>query len=275
VRRALSVAVAVGLVLSTADVALGTGLNELGGRAGDAGLGRPLIVRQGRGSEPRPTVLSAAVHATSTGESGYVAYYPSYDTGFTLVSAKWVEPSVTCPVPKLYDPAEAFWVGFTGDGTVEQAGSFVFCSNGTPYHWSFWEMYPTTGLARVFQIQPGDVIKSKVTYHPSSGRFVMIVKDLTSAQSFVQRSTCGAGLGCSRISANWIVEDTTDTLPDWGTLRFYHCHARSDTGTIGTVSGPAWSYTPIDMVDGSGNLRAHVSSLNATGAAFRDTWDAP
>jgi hypothetical protein len=261
VRRALSVAVAVGLVLSTADVALGAGLNDLGDHARDAG---PLVVRQGRISEPRPTVLATA-HATSTGEAGYQAYYPSFDTGFTLVSAKWVQPAVTCPVPKsIYDPAVAFWVGFAGgSGTVEQAGSFVFCSNGAPYYWSFWTMYPSTGLARIFQIQPGDIIKAKVAFHPSNGRFVLIVRDLTSAQSFVQWSTCGASLDCSRQTANWTAEVLTDTLPDWGKLLFYSCHAVSDTGTIGTVSGPGWSYTPIDMVDGSGNLRAHVSSLNA------------
>jgi hypothetical protein len=186
-----------------------------------------------------------------------------------------VQPSVTCPVPKLYSPQEGFWVGFAGgSGTVEQAGSYVLCSNGTPYYWSWWEMYPSTGIALMFAIEPGDLIKAKVTYHPASGRFVLIVRDLTSAQSFVQRSTCGAGLDCSRQTANWIAEDTTDTLPDWGKLRFYSCHAVSDTGTIGSVSGPGWSYTPIDMVDGSGNLRAHVSSLNATGTSFTDTWDA-
>jgi hypothetical protein len=84
----------------------------------------------------------------------------------------------------------------------------------------------------------------------------------------------GALDDCFRQTANWIAEDLTDTLPDWGKLRFYSCHAVSDTGTIGTVSGPGWSYTPIDMVDGSGNLRAHVSSLNATGTSFTDTWDA-
>ena len=208
--------------------------------------------------------------------SGYQAYFPSFDTGFTVVSAKWVEPSITCPPPdNLPNPTVAFWVGLSGDGTVEQSGSFAFCVNGIPSHWSFWSMFPATGTALVFTIEAGDVIKSKVSYLASSDRFVMLVKDLTSGQSFVQRGSCGAGLDCSRVSANWIAENPSGPLPDWGTMRFYGCHATSDLGTIGTISGPGWSNLPIDLVDDSFNLRAHVSGLNATGTAFTDTWDAP
>jgi Peptidase A4 family len=209
-------------------------------------------------------------HATSDLWSGYVAF-ASHHHKFTSVSAKWIEPAVTCPT----DGSVAFWVGFSNQGTVEQAGSFIRCSAGQPTYWSFWEMAPTEPIRGVFQVQPGDVLKSRVSFlgsraHP---KFEMSVRDITSGQSSRRDAACGQGLECSRTAVDWIGETISGDLPNWGSIRFSSCRATLDTGQLGPIGSPYWSNIPIDLVYfPSEQQRAVVTDLRGTGAFFRDIW---
>ena len=68
----------------------------------------------------------------STNWSGYAA------TGrFTSVSATWTEPAGHCTSATRY---ASFWVGLDGfnSNTVEQTGSDVDCSGGSPVYYSWY-----------------------------------------------------------------------------------------------------------------------------------------
>jgi hypothetical protein len=135
-------------------------------------------------------------------------------------------------------------------------------------------MYPTEPIIRVFQIQPGDVLKSRVSFGAGGHhQFEMSIRDITSGQSSTRDIACEQGLSCSRTYADWIGESISGDLPNWGSIRFSACRGALDTGQSGPIGSPYWSNLPIDMVDyPSGVKRAVVMDLRGTGAFFRDIW---
>ena len=85
----------------------------------------------------------------STNWSGYAA------TGsFTSVSAHWTEPTGHCTSATRYS---SFWVGLDGfnSTTVEQTGSEVDCSGGSPVYYSWYEMYPAFPVNFSNTVRPG------------------------------------------------------------------------------------------------------------------------
>lgn len=79
--------------------------------------------------------------ATTASHAGTWSGYVDKGATFTYVSASWIQPAVSCPVPTA---RVSFWIGFDGfgNGTVEQAGTFVKCSLNAPVDYrAFWEMF--------------------------------------------------------------------------------------------------------------------------------------
>jgi hypothetical protein len=91
--------------------------------------------------------------------SGYAATGGTY----TSVSSSWVEPAGICSSGNQYS---SFWVGLDGynSTTVEQTGSEVDCSGGTPQYYSWYEMYPSYPVNFSNEVQPGDHFTASVAY---------------------------------------------------------------------------------------------------------------
>ena len=129
------------------------------------------------------TGRSSPQHASqSTNWSGYAA------TGsFHSVSANWTEPTGRCTSATRY---ASFWVGLDGlnSSTVEQTGSEVDCSGGSPVYYSWYEMYPafphnfSNSAANGSPI--GNFAPTRIVMVDNSGRPKDSVSSLTGGGSF-------------------------------------------------------------------------------------------
>jgi hypothetical protein len=144
---------------------------------------------------------------------------------FTSVSAKWRQPSVTCPTNGA---RVSFWVGLDTK-TIEQVGTIVLCkaAHKPPTYRAWWEMYigKNSPGAKPFAVSPGDMIQASVSYPGllPPGVFVLEVKDLTNGRSFRDTKSCAAGVTCKRNAAEWIVERPGGgkyALADYGSVAF-------------------------------------------------------
>jgi hypothetical protein len=214
--------------------------------------GRPLT-----GHHVRP-VTGGHLNSTSTNWSGYAA------TGtFTSVSAHWVQPAGSCTSRTTYS---SFWVGLDGynSNSVEQTGSEVDCSRGTPRYYSWYEMYPAYPVNYSDTVQAGDSFSATVSYL-GSNQYQLVLSDTTRGWSHsVTQSLSGA----PRSSAEVIAEAPSSSsgvlpLTNFGTANF----------TASTANGsPIGNFSPdkIDMVSGS-TTKATTSALSG-GTAFSVTW---
>jgi Peptidase A4 family len=196
---------------------------------------------------------------TSTNWSGYAA------TGsFTSVSANWTEPAGHCTSATRYS---SFWVGLDGfnSGTVEQTGTEVDCSGGSPVYYSWYEMYPAFPHNFSSTVRPGDHFFGSVTYN-GSGSYTLVLQDITRGwKHTVSKSLSGAANSSAEVIAE-APSSSTGVLPlaDFGTVNF--SSATANGSPIGSF-GPA----KINMVDGSGRLKDQTSALSG-GGSFSDTW---
>jgi Peptidase A4 family len=197
----------------------------------------------------------------STNWSGYAA------TGsFTSVSANWTEPTGHCTSATRYS---SFWVGLDGfnSTTVEQTGSEVDCSGGSPVYYSWYEMYPAFPVNFSNTVRPGDKFFGSVTFNGGSS-YTLVLQDITQGwKHTVNKSLSGA----ANSSAEVIAEAPCCTasggilpLADFGTVNF--SNATANGSAIGNSSP-----VQIDMIDNSGRLKDQTSSLSG-GGSFSDTW---
>ena len=197
----------------------------------------------------------------SSNWSGYAA------TGsFTSVSANWTEPTGHCTSATRYS---SFWVGLDGfnSNTVEQTGSDVDCSGGSPVYYSWYEMYPAFPVNFSNTVRPGDKFFGSVTFNGGSS-YTLVLQDITQGwKHTVHKSLTGA----ANSSAEVIAEAPCCTasggilpLANFGTVNF--SNAKANGSAIGNSSP-----VQIDMVDNSGRLKDQTSALSG-GASFSDTW---
>ena len=137
----------------------------------------------------------AVTNFTSNNWDGYFATDASHDTDFTAISATWTEAKVTCSSKK--EAWAGFWIGLDGwwNDSVEQGGTEAICLNGSPQYSVWWEMFPFNAIQVSFAINPGDTIHASVTYSPSSKKFDIVVKDLTSGKTLTKNIACQQGQG--------------------------------------------------------------------------------
>ncbi|MGO9342933.1 MAG: G1 family glutamic endopeptidase [Acidimicrobiales bacterium] len=211
---------------------------------------------------------------SSTNWSGYA------DTGsansFSAVSGTWVEPTGTCGSGVSL---AAFWVGIDGisaaDPTVQQDGTIIECSGGSPVYADWWETYPGNSVQIEKAVNPGDVITASVVVN---GSYQMKVTDSThSGDSFSVTEPCGAST-CKNKSAEWIAEapccvsgGNVYPLTNFGTWKVTSA-ATTYKGTPGSISVDP-NIDKITMVDGSNAVKAAPGNLKASGTKFKDTWE--
>ena len=208
--------------------------------------------------------LIATTPGSKTTSSNWSGYALSAGHPFTSVSSSWVEPTAACTSATSYS---AFWVGLDGytDTTVEQDGTAVDCSSGTPSYYAWYEMYPAAPVT-VRDVEPGDVIDARVA-STGGGRFTLTIADTTSGWSTsVTKSLKSAKLG----SAEVIAEAPCCTgvggplpLTDFGTVSF------TDSLANGQSFG---SLSPTKITMKSGKVVKALPGALTGGEAFTVTW---
>ncbi len=155
-----------------------------------------------------PPALASSPH-TSLAPGGYAA------TGgrFTSVSASWVQPAFTCVSTTS---AASFWVGLDGvtDSTVEQTGTEVDCSGGSPVYHGWYELLPSPEVIYSNPVSAGDLFDASVTTDGSGG-FTLTLTDATQGWSrTTQKSLAGAALSSAEVMAEVPSGAGAQALPD-------------------------------------------------------------
>jgi hypothetical protein len=207
--------------------------------------------------------VAAATHlkfASSTNWAGYAAA----STKYTSVSATWREPSASCGSATTY---ASFWTGLDGynSGSVEQTGTLVECSGGSPHQFAWYEMYPAAPVYFNNTLTAGDTMVSRVTA-TSSGAFTLYLADTTRGWSHTINQTNSS---LARASAEVIAEAPSSSsgvlpLANFGTVTF-------TSSTVNGGSLGASNPTPITMVTSSGTTKCSVSAISG-GTSFSATW---
>jgi len=211
--------------------------------------------------------------ATTPTHGGTWSGYVDKGATFTNVSASWTQPTVSCPVPTA---RVSFWIGFDGfgDGTVEQAGTFVKCTlNGPVTYQAFWEMFDGKHSpgGEPFDVSPGDKIFASVKY--TGGAYVLEVRDKTSHKHLEVTKQCAKV--CQRSMAEWIVErpgSGTYPLADYTKVEFKGAKADGTPGGSGGISAFP-DILEVTMLHAGKKLSA-PSNLDSRdgGKAFHCTW---
>ena len=222
-----------------------------------------------------------ATSATSTNWSGYAV--TGANGSATDVKGSWVVPSVNCAMTPNAD--SDYWVGIDGysSNTVEQIGTDSDCQNGSPTYYAWYEFYPkypvTVKFPLTSPIQPGDVISAEVSYSPKTGEFTVSITDVTTNESF---SHTEKEPNAKRASAEWIVEDSGGTLPNFGTVAFGQDNtgvSRTCDATVvsasGAIGSAAFASSLFEItLDESNGANITPSSLS-DGTSFTETWALP
>jgi hypothetical protein len=203
---------------------------------------------------------SGVKFASSTNWGGYAAASGTY----TSVTSTWVEPSASCGSSTTY---ASFWTGLDGyaSSSVEQTGTMVECSGGSPHQFSWYEMYPASPVYFSNTMTAGDTIVSTVSA-TSSGVFTLKLADTTRGWSHTVKKTNSS---LARSSAEVIAEAPYSggvlPLANFGTVTF--TTSKVNGGTL-AASGP----TSITMATSSGTTKASVSAISSSGTSFSMTW---
>jgi hypothetical protein len=241
---------------------------------------RAVFTNANGGATTNAAALTVLSEKSSSNWSGYAA---SANAGtFTSVTGTWSVPTVICQPGGTENSSQ--WIGIDGDlsSTVEQDGTEADCVDGTPVYDAWYELYARHGSPvddgyevelspTQYPVSPGDVISAAVSVSGSTWTFT--IADTTNPWSGGPFSTSVNWSAPMEESVEWIVErpevgtSLTD-LADFGAVNFTGATA---TGALTTGGISAFSFTPIEMVNGSDLLSA-PGALTANGAAFTDTW---
>lgn len=200
------------------------------------------------------TTATSAAEQTSTNWAGYAATGGSY----TSVAAKWTEPSVSCTTRGVV----AFWVGLDGwgSGSVEQDGTGVDCTSGSPVQFAWWETYPGNSIVQYDKpVSAGDQLSSSVTSKPG-GEYDMVLTDST--QGWTETTPAHVS-GARNASAEFVTEAVTTSgsvspLPEFQTVDF--AAARIDGAGPQTANAQ-----PVEMADTRGEELAAPGPMDTGG----------
>jgi hypothetical protein len=211
------------------------------------------------GAHPRGTVYSSNwAGVAATGNT------------FKAVSATYSVPSVNCT--KTANAFAYHWVGLDGynNSTVEQDGVAGYCINRSPVYFAWSEMYPA-GIGVQFYLNPGDAIRSSVTYNTTTRVFTLALTDVTSGQSFSRPAMC-AGV-CQRSTAEVISEGypsgSYGGTADYGIENYENITLTDHLGNTGGFTSAHWGYTTI--IQRGTSIDAQPSAIYG-GQAFSNTW---
>lgn len=201
------------------------------------------------GARPLPSA-----NLSSTNWAGYAAG----DGHYGSVSASWIEPSVSCTSRGI----AAFWVGLDGwgSGTVEQEGTGVDCTNGTPQHFAWWETYPANSMQQYGDpVAVGDHLTATVTAQ-AGGVYDLVLTDAT--RGWTEHDSARQA-GATDASAEIVAEAVTvgnavTSLPDFHAVDF--TDARIDG-----APAPSAGAVAVDMTDQSGARLAATQHSDSAG----------
>jgi len=229
----------------------------------------------------------------SSNWAGYAAFgTPDTPLTFTSVTATWKQPKATCDggTPTY----SAFWVGLGGYGetstAVEQIGTESDCdASGRALYAAWYELAPAPSHRINLTIRAGDTITTSVNV---AGTDVLVqIKNRTRRTSFTKHLTLQAP---DLTSAEWIAE-APSTCGASGRCRVlplanFTSVSFSRVATIanahgGTLSDPAWTAQPIQLVPDQGRLffgtpgsqstaGALPGAVSADGRGFSVAWQA-
>jgi Peptidase A4 family len=240
------------------------GVRNAAAPAGIAGTGAHAAVSArslsllSRAVRDRHAPGAKAAGGASTMKSTNWAGYAVTGGTYTSVAANWIEPSVTC----TSDGIVGFWVGLDGWGSssVEQDGTGVDCSKGTPQQFAWWETYPANSV-QVYDapVSAGDQMSSSIVAQ-GHGRYLMVLTDWTKRWTVRNPAMLPSGQNASAEIVAEAVTSGTDitTLPDFGAIGFTNA-------TINGASLQAADAQPIDMTDSLSNVIATTTDADPNG----------
>jgi Peptidase A4 family len=222
---------------------------------------------------------------------GSTATVASTSMTFTDVTGTWTQPAAACTPGQ--STSAAIWVGLggytVGSNALEQTGTSADCNgSGKATYYAWYELVPATSVTLKLKIFPGDVVTSTVLV---KGTDVLVqVKNRTRHTAFTKHLQMAVP---DLTSAEWIAEAPSEctvagfcrTVPltNFGSVTFGKIAALGN-GSGGTLSGPGWEPTPIQLVPRArrafGDVNASASSpagasptnLSADGSAFTVNW---
>ncbi len=198
------------------------------------------------------------LHSSSDNWAGYSATGSS----FTSVSSSWVQPAATCGSQTTYS---AFWIGIDGDGSdsVEQTGSEVDCSGGSPQYYAWYEMYPAFPVNYTNTVRAGDHFNSTVSTD-GSGKFTLTLSDTTQGWTKTTSKTSStAELASAEVIAEAPASDSVLPLANFGTVNFTNSTANGE---------PIGDFGPDQINMASGSTTKATTSALSGGENFSITW---
>jgi len=224
--------------------------------------------------------------------NGSTATSASGAMSFTDVTGTWTQPAATCTPGQ--STSAAIWVGLggytVGSNYLEQAGTAADCdASGRATYYAWYELVPAPSVTIRLKVLPGDTITSTV-YVVNPATVLVQVKNRTRHTVFTKRLPMA---NPDLSSAEWIAEAPsvctaggfcrTVALTNFGSVTFSRIAALGN-GQGGTLAGPGWQATPIQLVPRSrrffGDVNASAAStagaspanLTPDGRSFTVTW---
>ena len=256
--------------------------------AGTSGAASARTLTYGANSTITPQV--------SSNWSGYAIFSSDETTpaNFSDVTGTWVQPKSTCTVGR--QSSSAFWVGIGGydlnSNALEQLGTGSDCNGNTtkPTYYAWWEIVPAASVQIPFPVKAGDTLTAAVVVNGQ--QVTLYLKDVTRRWRFSKTVTTSQQLDTS--SAEWVAEAPSDCssfgrcrvvpLTNFGTVTFTKI-AATGNGHPGTITDPAWTSTPIELIAGGGHssffggntdaesgIGAVPGDVSADGRTFSVSW---
>jgi hypothetical protein len=199
---------------------------------------------------------------------GSTATTASTGMSFTDVTGSWTQPTATCTPGQ--STSAAIWVGIggytVGSNALEQTGTSADCSSaGKATYYAWYELVPATSVTLKLKVAAGDKITSTVLI---KGTDVLVqVKNRTRHTAFTKHLKMASP---DLTSAEWIAEAPSEctatgfcrTVPltNFGSITFSKVAALGN-GQGGTLTGPGWESTPIQLVP---RARRFFGDVNAS-----------
>ncbi len=195
--------------------------------------------------------------------AGYVATAPTgsgQPINFTSVTGTWTVPVATC-APGSGSALSTAWVGLGGFTTTrqEEVGTDTACdASGGPVYFAWFEITPYIAYHAKGTVAPGDTITGLVQVL-GPALVELQVEDVTRGWTFSRDITISP---LDTTSADWIVESpaacvrfvcSEANLANFGTLNMTGISVTGG-GETGTLTDPAWSVTPLELIPGQMNI---------------------
>ena len=195
--------------------------------------------------------------------------FATYGDHFRFVSATYTIPSLNCSISP--DPSfDSQWVGLDGytSATVEQAGTYAFCSGGTPSYFAFYEMYPNVAVP-FSGVNPGDSITTSVFFNGSQWVLTLVDNTNSAAAGFTVTQSCPSGSTCRNANAEVISEDPNGgppqaSLADYGIVGFTQIAITDTAAHHYNIFSPDWKNDKISEYNlsvSNGDLMQSPSKL--------------